>query len=277
MTDGFNISYFTPGDFAAGDWAHDVVTPEHDEGPNPLGVMGLSFPSSGAAGTVLDSLLALDVIGRRSFGLYLDDIQASKGSLLFGAVDKEKYTGDLFALPVQGDPTYGVRSYEAALTRVSFTDETGNVTDLTPDGFEGTMNLDSGTADVWIDSRIFTRIALGFGAVSNEHGYFVPCTLKQMPGSINYELGGVDGITINVPTSQLFSIDTYEGAGERDDAAGCRLNFNPIMTSSGMLGDSFLRSAYVVYDMDNSILAVAQAAWHAGGCVPVHTCIYLRD
>lgn len=88
MTDGFNISYFTPGDFAAGDWAHDVVTPEHDEGPNPLGVMGLSLseeeqnplPSSGAAGTVLDSLLALDVIGRRSFGLYLDDIQASKGS-----------------------------------------------------------------------------------------------------------------------------------------------------------------------------------------------------
>ena len=291
--DGFNVSYFTPGDFAAGDWANDTVkfldgsTLDGQrfgvavDGPNPLGVLGVSLiygdqtpiPEHRAAGNVLDSFVDQGLIQRHVFGLYLDDSEASGGSITFGGLDTTKYSGELVALPLKGDDQGNVYNYDVAFTGLSYTDETGSTTRLSPDGFAGTMTLDSGTSDIWLAPEIFTRLALGFGAVKNEYGYFVPCSFRNGKGTLNYELGGPDGqgITVQVPMSEVFAGQAYNNTGFDDEAGGCYLNFNPAGGTSGMLGDTFLRSAYVVYDRDNYIAAVAQGVPNQAGTSSIVT------
>ena len=232
-------------------------------------IMGLSFadheqipvPLYGAAGTVLDSLVSQGLIGRRSFGLYLNDHDTAMGSLLLGGLDSTKYTGDLVALPLLADYTGKLSSYSATVTNLSFTDGDGTTVLLTQDNFTSPMVLDSGTADVWINEEVFTNLMAGFGAVADEDGYWVPCSLKSRNGTLNYGLGGNNGVTISVQISQMF---TYKGCAKwdfSDESGGCWFDFAPFPgPKAGILGNSFLRSAYVVYDVDNNTAAVGQAA-----------------
>jgi len=60
-----------------------------NDGPNGV------YPS------IMDNLVADGVINRKAYSLYLNDLQANKGSIIFGGIDTTKYTGDLVALPLQ--------------------------------------------------------------------------------------------------------------------------------------------------------------------------------
>jgi hypothetical protein len=51
--------------------------------------------------TVLDNMKTAGIINRKAYSLYLNDLQANKGAIIFGGVDSTKYTGDLIALPLQ--------------------------------------------------------------------------------------------------------------------------------------------------------------------------------
>jgi Eukaryotic aspartyl protease len=142
-----------------------------------------------------------------SLSLYcLNDFDAPAGSLLPGGVDITKYTGDL----VTPSPSKATRpskqySYAIALTSLSLTDSSGETTQLTPANYSAALNLDSGPPNVWIDQDTFTRLALGFGAVETDSSYLVPCNLADASGTLNYRLGGDDGITIKVPLSHWAS------------------------------------------------------------------------
>ena len=213
---------------------------------------------------VLDSLVEQGNIGKRAFSMYLNDLDSTEGSFLAGGIDHAKYTGELVALPLQGDTT-GEKTYncDVTVTNITFTDETGATTQLSPDGLANPMSLDSGTPDVWLDQSTFTQLATGFGAVGNEFGFWVPCSFREGKGTLNIGLGGENGITVHVPMSEMFGYQGYDSSSFDDESGGCSFNFNPIpSTSGGMLGDSFLRSAYVAFDMDNQIAAVAKAAFN---------------
>ena len=76
---------------------------------DPHGVMGVGYATNEAPNpspdrkypTVLDNMKTAGSINRRAYSLYLNDLQASKGAIIFGGVDSTKYTGDLVALPLQ--------------------------------------------------------------------------------------------------------------------------------------------------------------------------------
>ncbi|OAP62009.1 hypothetical protein AYL99_04212 [Fonsecaea erecta] len=280
---GFNITYAEPGDSDAGDWASDTIT----VGGSPSiqnqqigvafelfdqhGVMGIGFDTNEANNdgpnsvypSVMDNLKSSGVIQRKAFSLYLNDLEATTGAVIFGGIDTTKYSGDLVALPLQQGPEGIVSEYYVTLTSVSFTDSTGQTTQLSPDGYFQATLLDSGTTNTLLTNDVFTGLALGLGAVGDPSGdaYLVPCSLVSANGTINYSFGGNDGITIQVPLSQAVGGQGYTSSEFGDPSGGCVLALGTPSDSGGfaIMGDSFLRSAYAVFDIDNQMAALAQA------------------
>lgn len=147
------------------------------------------------------------------------------------------------------------------LTGVSFTDFTGNTTQLSPQGYAQSVLLDSGTSATYLTDDVFTAIANGFGAVDDGQGDFlVPCSFANINGTINYAFGGDGGPTISVPVSQVIGSQDFPSNYFDDASGGCSLGFGSPIGGSSILGDTFLRSVYAVYDIDNNVAALAQAA-----------------
>lgn len=113
-------TYAAPGDSDAGDWATDTLVIGSSPGIkdqqigvaragfDPHGVMGIGYDSNesgtapnGTYPSVMDNLVDQGIIERKAYSLYLNDLAANRGSVIFGGIDTTKYTGDLVALPFQ--------------------------------------------------------------------------------------------------------------------------------------------------------------------------------
>jgi hypothetical protein len=57
--------------------------------------------SNGVYPSVMDNLKSNGIIDRKAYSLYLNDLQANTGAIIFGGVDTTKYTGELVVLPLQ--------------------------------------------------------------------------------------------------------------------------------------------------------------------------------
>ncbi|KAJ9605361.1 hypothetical protein H2200_010018 [Cladophialophora chaetospira] len=282
--DGFNITYAAPGDTDAGDWGSDTIT---IDGSSPIdsqqigvasalfdqhGVMGVGFDTNeanndgpgGVYQSVMDNLVSSKIIERKAFSLYLNDRDANSGSIILGGIDTTKYTGDLVALPLQPSDSGAVMEYYVSLTGVSFTDAAGKTTQISPDGYSQATLLDSGTTNTLLTNDVFTPLALGFGTTLDPQGsgnYILPCSVGNGNGTINYSFGGEGGVTIQVPVAAIVGGQAYTSDEYDDPAGGCALSMGTPMESGGfsILGDSFLRSAYAVFDLENQVAALAQA------------------
>jgi hypothetical protein len=74
--------------------------------------------------------------------------------------------------------------------------------------------------------------------------------------------GGPGGPQISVPMSEMV-VDA--GITFSDGSKACYLGIDAVDESLGgsiILGDTFLRSAYVVYDLENQVIALAQAKFN---------------
>ncbi|RMZ88152.1 hypothetical protein DV736_g4615, partial [Chaetothyriales sp. CBS 134916] len=209
--------------------------------------------------TVVSALVANQDISREAFSLWLDSQTDGQGSIIFGGVDPTKYTGDLVALQTQ-QLYNGIANYTAfyvALTGISVKDESGSRL-LTPSDFAVPALLDSGTTLQMLPADVFKSISSGFGIVEG----FVPCVYRNAPASLVYHFGGPSGPSIEVPISSLVDLpgtsqaDSYTFA---DDTPACQFNAISESDNDVILGDSFMRSGYFVYDLENNVVAVAQA------------------
>jgi hypothetical protein len=175
--------------------------------------------------------------------------EASTGTILFGGYEKSKYSGDLATLPIvpNGD-VYNVLQVD--WSSLSLTDHSGTTT-YTADGFSETVVLDSGTTITRVPSDAFASFIQYFNlqAVSTSDGsiiYYVDCKIASSKGSIDF---GFSGVTIKVPFSEL-ALSTESGS--------CMFGLLP---GSGVLGDTFLRSAYILYDLGNNQISLAQTVF----------------
>lgn len=151
--------------------------------------------------------------------------------------------------------------FYVTLTSVTFSDHSGKMTQLSPEGYAQSVLLDSGTSQTLLTDDVFSELANGFGAVDiGESNYVVPCSFASSNGTVNYSFGGDGGVTIKVPISQLIGNQVFPGENFGDKSGGCDLGFGPPIGGSSILGDTFLRSAYAVFDIDNGVAALAQAA-----------------
>ena len=196
--------------------------------------------------------------------------EATSGSILFGAVDTAKYSGDLISVNVYPDEQGGrVTSFTVAFTSLSATSSSGT-DQLTPSNYASPAILDSGTTITLLPNDIASTVFEELGAEVSERlgAVVVPCALAQNTGTLNYQFGSVGGPTIKVAMSQIVlplvlangEVPTYPN-GE----AACQLGIEAAGDLPVLFGDTFLRSAYVVYDLDNNRIALAQTDFNATG------------
>lgn len=228
--------------------------------------------------SIIDTMLSQNLISAKAYSLYLDDLQASTGSIIFGGIDTDKFHGNLLEMPIVPD-TYenGTKVYAeftVALTSFSITGQTGNTTSLTQGEYDAPVVLDSGTTLTYVPQRLAALIYEKLNAVDDTQNsglVFVDCDiLTSAPKTtFNFGFGGSSGVSIEVPVDEmifdlsgLFSLQGY-APPDLPFSSVCALGINGQTEEPFILGDTFLRSAYVVYDLKNNLIAIAQTNFNS--------------
>lgn len=236
-------------------------------------IMGIGFREGEAANlpwltpvpftypTVLDNLMKQGLIRSRSYSLWLDNLLDNTGVILFGGVDQEKYKQPLVSLPIEVNPY--TRRRDAMF--VSWTGLTVNkgtelkVTsshDVSPSEARPAL-LDSGTSITYLPEDVAVAIYAYIGAVPSTDGLtMVPCNIDK-DYTFTFAFGGDAGAEITVSIYELI-------LPLPDDRNKCQFLIGKTRPRGPVvLGDTFLRSAYVVYDLDNYMIALAQTKFNA--------------
>lgn len=219
---------------------------------------------------VLDTMVSEGKINSHAFSLYLNDISQSTGNILFGGVDSSKYTGDLVSIPMVGIPLQD-GSQETDRYTVAWT----NFTITTPNGVEQFLNrainvpvlLDSGTTLAVLPTSIVNIIYQQMGAVEVRDSAFAPCYLRTSNATIDFYVGGPSGAVLKIPIREfLFNLDSETASiwHKLGGAEYCEVGLEK-GDDLPIFGDVILRSAYIVYDLDNRQVAIAKANFNPTG------------
>ena len=239
------------------------------------GLMGISF-DIGEAGVedgdlsspypgFVTQLKNHSVISTRSYSLWLNDVNAQTGSILFGGLDTSKFTPPLLALPMVGTNSSDYSKIDrlaVEFTGVSLSDAKG--TNSLGSGFVLPALLDSGTSITYLQPDLTQAIWDSAGAITDPAlpDALVNCNLQNAQASYIFAFGGDNGPKINVSLSQLVSEEP--GVKFKDGSQACSFGISKSTDGTIVLGDTFLRSAYVVYDLDNKQIAMAQTNFNGG-------------
>lgn len=235
-----------------------------------VGVLGIGLPgleTTNVGSTVSYSsayqyenlpmrLKSTGIINTNAYSLFLNKAGSLTGTVLFGAVDHAKYSGSLQLLPVlrlalQGRDLAPQR-LQIVLSGVLIH---GNQQNVSISSAPITALLDSGTTYSYFPSNVVNNIVNLLGAQISPASsiYQVSCNYINDGYNVTFSFSGV---TIDVPLSSwiLKSRDT------------CYLTIFSLGSSSStspsvILGDNFLQSAYVVYDLENYQIALAPVVY----------------
>ena len=204
-------------------------------------------------------------INQLAYSLWLNDLNSNTRSILFGGVDTAKFHGDLIALPVQIDSqSGGLTSFTVAWTGLSFTSG-GKTSDLSPKAAVPAI-LDSGTTNLLLPDDIANEVLNGLGVITDAtFGNVVKCSLLNDVGTFTFSFGGPGGPVINVSLSEFgFPLVDRNGnaATFQDGTEACQFGVEAAGEAPILFGDIFLRSAYVVYDLQENSIGLAQAKFN---------------
>lgn len=274
---GFNISY-ADHTGCSGDYVNETVSINGVEVTNqvigvanvstiPIGLIGVGFDIGEAIcdtyacenhyPSIIDTLVAQGKINTAAYSLWLDDLNSSAGSILFGGIDHSKYYEPLTVMDIlpshrsaDGTPLYEKLFVVWTDLKVSGIDNLWNSSDTIA------ALLDSGTSDTYVPSDVFDKIAEEFNI---KQGY-IECAARDMGATFNFTFDG--SAVISVPIAEfIFEADGATIGGQ--PACPFRL-FASDNTDHVLLGDTFLRSAYVVYDLQGKTIAIAQTNFNGG-------------
>ncbi|SGZ49767.1 CIC11C00000003341 [Sungouiella intermedia] len=264
----FYIEYIM-GNFAYGTWGTDTVeimgftvpdvsvavvnSTNSIQGVLGIGLSSLEFTyrDSGYQYANLPMRLKAEGITKKNmYSLFLNEVGA-KGTVLFGAVDHAKYIGTLQTLPLinlypqiyEHPSMFMVLLSSITLEGASFNQ---TITSVTIPAL-----LDSGSPVSSFTRPLFNRFQQTFSAEDMGTWYKVDCNYNTESMNLFFD---ISGIQIKVPMSEF--IVRWNGV--------CYLNIEEVPDPIGdevpfiILGDNFLRSAYVVYDLDDYEVLIAQ-------------------
>ncbi|KAK3057692.1 hypothetical protein LTR09_001876 [Extremus antarcticus] len=220
------------------------------------GVLGIGFPAS--APTINHNLAAQGIISSNRYSIYLNSLASTTGTIIFGGIDLSKFVAPLLRVPVIGTDQPII-----ALTRVA-TLKGLLPTIQTSADYSQPIILDTGTSLTVLPTALVDSINTAMGAQyypgATNGVTIVPCSAVTQSLSINFHFGGIlTGPTINVPVSQL----VLQGLGSLNGVEMCQFGLFGSDAANGnfptTLGDTFLRSAYVLFDLDGGKVGLAQA------------------
>ncbi|KGO59225.1 Ribosomal protein S10 [Penicillium expansum] len=267
----FNISY-ADGSGAAGDYVTDTLTiggttiKDFQFGVgfssgSSEGVLGIGYTTNevqvgrngdSAYANLPKAMVNKGVIQSNAYSLWLNDLDANTGSILFGGVNSKKYHGALQTVPVQ--KVGGQYSeFIIALTKVSLTNSSSENT-YSSSSIPAGVLLDSGSSLTYLPDALVQEIYddLGVSYESDSGIGYVECSMADEDITLSYTFSSP---TINVGINEMIidAGDLYFRNGKR----ACIFGIVPAGSSTAVLGDTFLRSAYVVYDLANNEISLA--------------------
>lgn len=266
------------GSGASGDYVSDTVTIGSAtlkslqfgvgyKSSSPEGILGIGYKINevqvGRAGkqpynNMPAQMVADGLIASNAYSLWLNDLDASTGSILFGGVDTDQFKGTLATLPVQSEGGE-FAEFLITLTGVSL----GGT--VIAKGQAQAVLLDSGSSLTYlpdpITEAIYEQVSAQYD--SQEGAAYVPCSLASNKTTLDFTFSSP---TISVPMDELV-IDILSTNGRpltfSDGTKACLFGIAPAGSSTSVLGDTFIRSAYLVYDLANNEISIAQTNFNA--------------
>lgn len=216
------------------------------------GILGLApntrdgFKKEGKYSLVLNSMAKQGLINSRAFSLDLRHSDVDTGALIYGGIDRSKFIGNLEKLPLVNGSAGEFRLAVNMNTIAVNVKGKAAKTIKMPQNATSVM-LDSGTTV----SRLLREVALpifeALGGKDDGFGnYRVPCSVRESEGSVDFGFGNT---VVKVPYKDFV----------KQTSNVCYIGVH--MTSDQqILGDSVLRAGYFVFDWDNQVVHIAQAA-----------------
>jgi hypothetical protein len=250
-----------------------------------LGVLGLGYSVGEVTRHVYPNMPEVLVdageIDSRLYSVYLNSLQATSGSILFGGVDVDKYTGNLVTLDIlpeliiQGGNEFITKAVQRFITTVTdfSTTVSGKTNRLWSGGSPGIgaykandnslpVLLDTGSSAWSVPESYYPYIVRNFPYV--DRNGLCKCSDVNQDDSITLTFGGK--VDITVPASQfivpIYNRTTnapYEFPSGGDQCAFMIVSSKGTGEGFDTLGDAILRSMYVVFDLDNAQVSIAQA------------------
>ncbi|KAM9894739.1 hypothetical protein OXX69_011270 [Metschnikowia pulcherrima] len=284
-SDSFNLNSTAPDflihyadeTYASGVWGHDYVDfgssnvsdcsfAVANDTSSHIGVFGIGLAelemtySSNSSTTTPYTyenfpvrLKSTGQINKVMYSLYLNSADAQSGSVLFGAVDHAKYSGQLQTVPVvnrYSEYYDNPLRFDIVLDSITLENSSQNVTVSTS---HIPALLDSGTTLTYLPTDFLYSLVSSLGGWYSFSGYYrVSCSYNTTTAHAVFNFSGAK---IRVPMADLILSSQslcYLGV--------VGLSFSNSSSSPyAILGDNFLRSAYVVYDLEDYEISLAQA------------------
>lgn len=246
---------------------------------NILGLGRSSKEAPNASGNIttypnfLDQLLAQSLISTRTYSLYLNDLNSTTGSMVFGGIDTKKFSGTLGTQPYTNDLV--------DMAELTFVDNAGVTLSLTSStNLTGAYYISDIVTNV--PGSVIDILLSRFGSLAsddrnNSGVVFVDCGLRStyagayftftFGSSIPGGLGPAIKVPIGemvLPYSSFYQPSPYYILPQPPFADTCVLGMTGVGDDDTfLLGNTFLRSAYVVIDLDSDQTALAQSVYGA--------------
>lgn len=291
LNSDFNVSY-VDGSGAVGDYGTDTLRIGGYtltglqfgigyESSSADGILGLGYPADEAQVNAVhqksyanlpQALVNADLVKSNAYSLWLDDLEANTGSIIFGGVDTNKYTGQLQTLSIQKEfDEYA--EFIITLSSMKIVND-GKTQSLNSD-LPTAVILDSGSSLTYLSNANAIYSALNVEYSQQIGAAFASCDLANKNVTLDFTFTSP---TISVPISELVlgldSVEQGESSNPGDNGEGayftggsdeniCLFGIAPSQGSTAVLGDTFLRSAYVVYDLANNEISLAQTNFNS--------------
>ncbi|KAI8339324.1 aspartic peptidase domain-containing protein [Blakeslea trispora] len=299
-----NPSAGGPGSSAPGGYNSSSNQNVEGNGILGLGYPGLTQANSEGAGAYnpfVFNLVAQKVISEPVFSIFLNSVSKTgwSGEIIFGGIDNSKFDGDLTYLPVaslssrssgsssrqSGSSNNSQANYYYWMVYGQGLGVTNSNTGSNPSWRLrelGAFILDTGTTLTYLPASVATDIVTAFAGEKNyaydrRSGVFiVDCKTAKSPARFELQMSQSSRVSdsplvLSVPASELvIPVDSNSA----DSASVCMFGIAPVSGSGGvgnnlyLVGDSVLRSAYMVFDMGQNRIGIA-ATKQTGGAVSI--------
>lgn len=221
------------------------------------GILGLgyAYPYSIPYPSVLNLMVSQKMISAPIFSLGLGGDGDGFSEIIFGGVNRWKFAGPLVPVSIwppikEQDPRwvqYWVNVTSVGLTKPK---EAGKL--YTPrEGFSMPTLIDTGSTLSYIREDLVAVIGQQFNAeIDTQGNYFVDCKYRDVAGTVDFGFNS-GAMVINVRYKD-FIYQLYPGR--------CMLGVQPADYGSTyyVLGDTFIRGAYLVFDQQSDVVWMNQ-------------------
>ncbi|POS77900.1 eukaryotic aspartyl protease [Diaporthe helianthi] len=201
----------------------------------------------------VDELAAQNQTRVKAYSVALGSKDEGEGVIVFGGVDTSKFAGRLATLPIvpAADSPDGVPRYWVSMNNMSITPPSGN-RKMYPNSSMDVF-LDTGSTLTLLPQVLCDALGTDFGSAGIDQSGFYPvdCSLADLDGTVDFDFNGVE---IKVPYNEFIRSSSNSFGQE-----SCVLGITP-SESFTLLGDTFMRSAYAVFDLETNAIHMQQYA-----------------